>query len=91
MTVADLARVIARMSEADARGNRLIHRILTEQHRDFDPDPLGDWHRSQVRKDVATSLRDELSEQTGIYSEISSAFTLVQGCDSIRCKIERSE
>ena len=76
------------MAEVNARGDRLIFRIQTEQHREFDPDPLGEWHRSQVRKDVALAMMDELAGQTAIYAEIAAAFPGVQGCDSIKCKLE---
>lgn len=89
LTVDKLVLVINKMAHVDARGNRLIFRIENQQHRDFDANPLGDWHRSQVRVKRANAMRDELKAQTAIYGEIASSFPPVKGCDSIRCKVKK--
>ncbi len=99
LTPGELELVIGRMEVVSARGDRLRWRIFSERHRDFDPDPLGDWHRSQVRKAVAGicapgicgGMRGELDEQTAIYGEIAAAFPAVPGCDSLRCRIDRMQ
>ena len=89
MTSGELAGIIAAMESVNARGDRTIHRIETLQHRDFDPDPLAPWHRSQVRKDVATEMREELEEETDNYGTIAAEFPAVEGCDSIACKVDK--
>jgi hypothetical protein len=88
LTPGELDLVIAHMESVDSRGTRLIFRILNERHRDFDSDPLGDWHRSQVRVDVAKEMRAELQAQTQVYTDIASAFPPSENCDSIACRIK---
>lgn len=91
MTPGELRTVIEKMELVNARGDRLIRRITTEKHRDFDEDPLAAWHRSQVRKDVARGMVNELVEQTDVYTLIAGAFPLVKGCDSLRCWLKAQE
>jgi hypothetical protein len=78
----ELRVVIEKMTEVNARGDRLAHRILTERHR-FYP------NRSQVRKRVANDMIAELERETAKYAEIASRFPLVAGCDAIECKIRK--
>lgn len=84
----ELAIIVERMKRTHTRGARLGWRIENEQHRDFDPDPLGAWHRSQVRKDVAKEMIAELKAESAVYGEIASAFPDTAECDTIKCKIE---
>ena len=89
LSTGELSAIIEKMITVNAVGDRLIHRILNEKHRFFDPSPLGEWHRSQVRRDVARAMHLDLNDETAIYGGIASAFPPVHGCDSIRCKVRR--
>ncbi len=99
LTPVELELVIAKMKDVSARADKLEWRIVSERHRDFDPDPLGDWHRSQVRKAVAGicalgtcgGMHGELDKQTKVYTEIASAFPDMPGCDSLRCRIGKMQ
>ena len=86
----ELRSVITTMREVAAKGDRLIFRILTEKHRDFDANQLGAWHRCQVRKSVAVDMRGELEAQSRIYGDIAAAFPFYRGCDSIRCWLQNA-
>lgn len=87
-TLAQLDAIVLEQFATDERGNRTIHRINTLKHRFFEEDPLAPWHRSQVRKDVATAMRNELHDATREHGEISEQLGDFPGCDSIRCKVK---
>ena len=88
MTLAQLDALVLEQFATDERGNRTIHRINTLKHRFFEEDQLADWHRSQVRKDVARAMRNELNDATAEHGEVNNQLGDFPLCDSIRCKVK---
>lgn len=86
-TPAELLEIIEQMELSHARSIRLQDRIVNQKHDPFDPRVGSDWHRSQVRKDVANAMRGRMEGETATYMALAHQFPQVPGCDTIGCKI----